>query len=301
MKKIFFIALAATAAMVSCQKNEQPVQPVQLGENSISFGLSGILAEVQTRAYSENTATEVKTNGFNVAGITGTTTMFNEKATFAEEKYSPVNGPYYYPASGTMNFYAAYPVSQAVSVDAGVATLAYTQNQDTDLLAAKATEVSPSDGPVALAFDHILSLLKFKAIGSDSQVIYKVEEIKVNAPNSGTYAYASNSWSNGTTNDDYTYSSTETQLDGTTAIDGAITVVPCTPTITVKYSTYSKDGSLTKIHSYERTKALASAVSQGKECTITMTLPNDEAQGITFTISVNPWGNEAKDITFDER
>ncbi len=300
MKKFLSIALAATVVMASCQKNEQPVQPVQTDDNSISFGLSGMLAEVQTRAYSENTATQVQANGFNVAGITGTTTMFNEKATFADAKYSPVNGPYYYPASGTMDFYAAYPTTQNVTVAGGAATLSYTQNPDTDLLAAKATAVAASDNSVALAFDHILSLMKFKAIGADNKVIYKVKSVKINAPTSGTYAYATDTWTAGTSTEDNVYSSTLTKLSGTTAISGAVTVIPCTPTITVEYDVFALDGSETLIHSYTKTKALSSAVSKGKECTVTMTLPNDAAKEITFTITVNQWGSESQDITFDE-
>lgn len=298
MRKFLSFALAATIVMVSCQKNGQPDKPVQPADNSISFGLSGILAEVQTRIYSENTATEVQANGFNVAGITGSTTMFNEKATFANLKYSPVNGPYYYPATGTMNFYAAYPVTQNVTVSGSTATLSYTQNPDTDLLAAKSTAVAASDNSVALAFDHILSLMKFKAIGADEKVIYKVKSVKINAPLSGDYTYSSNDWSNLSSTADYVYSSSVTQLSGTTDISGAVTIIPCIPTIKVEYDVYSKNGS-TLIHSYSKTKALSAAVSQGKECTVTMTLPNDAAKEISFAITVNPWGSESQDITFE--
>lgn len=291
--KLFFALVAAVSLVSACQKDV--TTPVKSNEGIISFGVKGIGVEALTKAYSENTATEIQANGFNVAGITGTTLIFNEKATYAESKYSPVNGPYYYPASGTMDFYAVYPVSQEITVASGVATLSYTQDVDTDLLAAKSTGVSASGNPVALTFDHIKTLMKFKAVGNDTKAVYKVTGIKVTAPTSGTYAYAAGSWTNGTTTDDYVYSSSTTTISGTTDIEGAITILPCTPTISVTYDVYAQDGT-TLVQQYSKSAALSSAVSIGKTCTVTLHLPNDDVKDINFTITVNPWGSESQDM-----
>ncbi len=299
MKKILFalsLCLTASLLLASCQENiDQPV----FEKGQIVFGVEGVGASVATKAYGENTAAQLQANGFKVAGVTSANSvMFNAVASYASGVYSPAGGPYYFPASGTMSFFAAYPQDRTVDVDAsGAATLSWSHDPDVDLLAAKNVGVSATSSSVALTFDHVLTLLKFKAEGTDASVVYKVKNITVRVPGSGVYSFADNAWTAGGTNVSQVYSDAVTTLSGVTDIDGAVTVVPCTPIVAVEWDTYASDGT-TLIASYSDSKSLGTAVSIGKTATITLKLPNSDSNDITFTVEVNPWGSENHDLVF---
>lgn len=297
--------MTLVSALYSCHRVEVESDEI-LG--AICFGVSDsdIDMDVATKAYSENTVTQVQNNGFKVAGIVNSTgtkvTMFNCHATWSSPTscYNPDGGPFYYPVSDNMNFYAVYPSSQNITISSGAATLAYTQNMDTDLLASKALNVASQASPVALTFDHIKSLLHFKAVGTDPYAMYKVTGITVTAPNGGTYSYASNSWTASSTNGSYVYSSATTTLSGTTTIAGAMTLVPCTPSVTVTWDCYSLDGA-TKVAAYSVTKSLGDALLIGKDTTVTLRLPNSSAVPITFSVTVSSWGTPVeREVIFSE-
>lgn len=290
--------VALTVAVTACDK---PVP--DKGDEMIRFGVDGLKAEVLTKAYSENTLSSVESAGFNIAGLVGSTAMFNDHASLSSSFWYPDSGPYYYPSSGTMDFYGVFPVSQSISLSGSAATLDYTQNADTDLLVARSHDVSASESAVALTFDHALSLVRFNAVGSDPKALYKVKTIKITTPTSGTYNYGANfaaeTWTPGGETAQLTYSSTVTTLDGTTAIAGGMTVIPCTPTIYVEWDTYTLDGT-SLVASYSDSKALGSALAKGVESTITLTLPNADAVPIFFSVAVNPWGSASLSLDFSE-
>ena len=302
MKKFTFISFALVAMLCSCNKEiVSPVTgPVNGTEtkNAIVFGVDSELLE--SKAVTESTASQVQTNGFNVAGVTSeNVTLFgSSKATWDSAKswYSTAT-TYYYPATGTMSFYAVYPVSQAVTVTSGAATLAYSANENTDLIAAKATGVSASNNSVALTFDHILSQVDFTAKGADSKVTYKITSIKVTAPTSGTYAYSNGSWTKGATDAQTVYLSTSTDVSTSeaTSVGVAQTFIPVELTVSASWECYSGG---VKAAEYNNVTAKFTP-TKGKKCTVNLTLPNSDGKGITFTISVNPWGTESKDVVLN--
>lgn len=296
----FFSGLAALTILLmaaSCNKdvisNVSPAdEPIESNPTGGKIVFGGETMGLSTKAYVESKEDGLKANGFNVAGVLGTASVFNEAASWnsASSWYATAND-YYWPSIGNMDFYAVYPSSQVISLASGVATLVYSQNPDTDLLAAKKNSVAKQTSSVALSFDHILSLIRIKATGKDvSGVVYKVTKVSVTSPTGGTYAYADGSWTALTATASGVYSSASTTLSGTTDISGGMTVVPCKPAIAVEYSVYQADGT-TLIASYSKSGTLAAALEQGKETTITVSLPNDNASNITFTVRVNPWGS----------
>lgn len=295
--RIIYLAAAACAMLASCGKEESPKAP-GMGDGRIVFGVEEAF-KVSTKAVTESTVSLVQTNGFKVAGITSAgSTMFNDVASYNSTKsYYETAQTYYWPSSGTMSFYAVYPKTQAIAVAAGAATLAYTSDGNTDLLAAKAEGVSKPESPASqpLVFDHILSQYMMNAKGDTPGLTYRVSSVSLATPGTGTYAYADGSWARGANTDKSYFSGTQ-DISGTTAASfgDAMTVLPGDVVITVKYKVF--DGTI-ELGDY--TKSQTVSLTKGKKCTVNATLPFDGAAPITFTVTVNPWGTESRDVTFE--
>lgn len=295
MKKLLHILAATVLVTVSCSKVEK--ESPQAAEYPIVFGVEDTFT-VSTKAVTEATASLVQSNGFKVAGVTSAgNAMFNADASYNSTKsYYETAHKYYWPSSGTMSFYAVYPKSQAITVTAGAATLAYASDGNTDLLAAKAAGVSKPATPSsqALAFDHILSQFIMNAKGDTPDLTFRVSSVTLSTPGSGTYAYSTGTWTAGA-------AATKTYFTGTQDIAGTtvstfgtpLTVLPGDVEITVKYKVF--DGSI-ELGDYTKTKTVSLTI--GKKCTVNATLPFDGAAPITFTVTVNAWGTESKDVTF---
>lgn len=259
--------------------------------------ISFVDERVATKSYSENTVTEVRQNGFGIACVTDrNVTVFNEKAEWSSSAsaYLTTNGTYYFPAEGRVSFYGVYPFSQSVSISSGVASLSYSQDPSLDLLAVKKTGVSGGSFPVSLSFDHILSLVHFKAIGLDDKSVFNVKSISIDIPESGTFTYDDYTWSCAGTKNESCFSG-EKVLSGVTEIPSAVSFVPCAPTVHVSWETYGLDGT-TLIAEYSTAKKLDVALAMGEECTITLKLPNKDAQEMMMTVEVKPWTSTEKEL-----
>ncbi len=289
-KSIIFAGVAAIAALCSCNKEESPVY---VPDNVIAFGLKGLDI---TKAVTESTASLLQTNGFNVAAVTSANaTLFNALASYdSDNLYYKTAATYYWPTSGTMNFYACYPTTQAVTVADGVATLAYTQEKTTDLIAAKVTEAAKSSTPVALTFNHVLSQVLLTAKGAvDDDLTYKVTAVTITSPTTGTYKYADGTWTSGSTTAATSVLSTSTDVTATaSSIGDVISVIPGSVTVSVTYTVYSDSIALATY-----TKAATTSVTMGKKSTLNLTLPFDDATPITFTVTVSEWGTESQNVT----
>lgn len=297
MRRVY--ALVFCALLAACGK--EPVVPVVAPEQGvICFGDCTVGVEVETRAYAENKAADILANGFGCACVTSQgVTVFNEKCEWNSGKgvYMPLRSPYYYPNEGTVDFFAVYPASTDVALSSGAASLSWTENPDADLLTAARTGVSKETGTVALAFGHALSLMRFRAVGTDAAVTYRVKSVAVECPASGTYSFSNSGWTpsgNSVTVDDY---SGNLVLSGTTDIPGAVTVIPSTPVVKVSWDCLS-DGAL--VASYSESKALSEALLPGQECSVTLRLPNRDAVGIVLDITVTGWDSTSQDVSFGE-
>lgn len=300
MKRIL-TSIALVCALCACNKElaqqtamTEPVQDTKV----IRFGLDDMGLEM--KAVTEVTASDIakEGSGIMVAGINASTkaTLFNEVANYNGSVFETSNGKYYFPTSQNMNFYAAFPKTQAISIDEGAATIAYTHNSSTDLVAAKNTGVAAQDNAVALAFDHILSQVCFSAKGSDDQVTYKVKAISVKAPTTGVYAYGAGTWTAGGTTASETYASNDAGIAvatnsftaiGAGNVAGAkLTFIPTTLTVSVTWECYS---GAALVATYTKEKTFTPVL--GKRNTVKLTLPNSDAKSITFSITVNDWTN----------
>ena len=296
MRKIFFSVLAV-AAFVACNKNNDivPAQQPAAEAGLITFGVSELVA---TRAVSESTGATVQASGFNVAGITSDgVTYFNELASHSGGVYATAR-KYYYPSGKTMDFYAVHPVSEEIKIEGAAASVVYEQSKYEDLIVAKKNAVTAQAGHVTLTFDHILSQLLFTAKGSDTSAEYKLNSIKVTAPNGGTYTFADGKWSRGADAEETYWNTTiPVSTSEKTAIEESMTFLPGAIVVTVDWDTYV-DGE--HIANYVKSTPVDAVVlEQGKANTINLTLPNASALGIDFEIVVNPWGEAEQDVTLN--
>lgn len=302
MKKIIISALTLLA-LVSCAKEQTP-SPVNPGATPIVFGSPAVLA---TKSVTESTVSTIQTDGFNVACVKSDNSVyFNSKAVWesANSYYNPAatGNVYYYPNSGTVSFYACHPVSESISVTSGAATIAYTQSGSKDLVVAKKTGVSAQSSSVALTFDHALAKCIVTAKGDDPKVTYKLKSVSLNAPATGTYAFATSTWTPGTASAVSFYSDAsgmDISTSAATAVATPLTFVPGKLVLTASWECYIGTelvGSYTA-STAAVTEANAVNLQQGKENTINLTLKNADAKTITFTVSLNAWGTSSQDIT----
>jgi len=176
MKKLFFLAIAATIMLFSCSKNtSDPNDPVEVR-------FSGNIAQLQTRVG------ETTWDNADKVGIFMTSPYFPSMVWTTEvEKYYankdytttagatanffPVDGqPMYYPQDGSkVDFFAYYPYSTTIDYN----TVPYyypsinidaTDQSDLsaiDILWASAKGVDKTSGPISLSFRHCMTKLVF--------------------------------------------------------------------------------------------------------------------------------------------
>lgn len=293
MKKIFYL-MAAFAALSSCTKDEKP------GNNNSAasqYAISFVNAS-STKTYSENTATEVQTNGFGVACVTSEgENLFIEKASWNSEKssYFPENGPWFYPSDGTVSFYGVYPSSQTLSFSENGINLNYSQDPSEDLLAVRKTGVSATASPVALSFDHILSLIHFAVVSDDDSALYKVKFISIEVPAAGIFDYGNYDWILVDGMKTESCFEGDLEVDGRVDIPSALSFIPCNPDITLKWDVYSPDGA-TLVASHEETRELDTALQMGEDCTVTLRFAGNDAKEMALSIEVKPWTQSDREM-----
>ena len=296
MKKIFYV-MAAFAALSSCTKADGPTaRHLAVSKYAISF-----VNASNTKVYSENTITEVQAGGFGVACVTSEgENIFIEKAEWNSEKssYFPANGPWFYPSEGTVAFYGTYPSSQSLVFSEDGLRLSYVQNPSEDLLAVKKTGISATATPVALSFDHILSLIRFCAVGDNDKEMYKIRSISISVPSAGVFAFGDYGWVPADETKIEICFDGELEIDGLTDIPSAATMIPCNPEIHFVWDVYSSDGT-TLLASHDETRQLDEALEMGEECTVTMRFSGSEPQEMAVSIEVKPWTETDKELFFE--
>lgn len=279
---------AAVLALASCDK--MPVAGMHsFLPNEIYFSDGGIT--IDTKAFTEATNKSLQDNGFNVAALieNGNITMFNKAVTYSDGAYSVPGEQYFFPAEGTMSFYAVYPKTQNIIVDGGAVTLSYSQNADTDLIAARKTAVSGTGGPVTLAFGHLLSQVSITVKGIETAVDYKVKSVKIICADSGTYAFASDTWTLGNTTAGISIYENSAAMPVSsvtnTPIGSPVSVIPGTVKLNVVWDCYNKSTS-TLVCSKDVTVDVA--LAQGMHSTLYLTLPSNSSE-MSFNTTVKEW------------
>lgn len=266
--------------------------------NEIQFQVTGI--KINTKGFEEATISSLQ-NGWKCAAIlpvtksTGTV-LFNETLSYEDGVYKVPGQTYYFPAEGTIDFYGCWPAS--LTIRNGI--ISYYQNPETDLITAKKTNVTSQGSAVQMTFSHALTQVELKCQGQDENVDYYLKGIYITAPESADYNINTGSWIyDGTTKEHEYFSSTGTSISVTEMqeIGSAMSFIPKNSTI-IKVNWECKNkGTDSTVGTYMQ--SISTSFSQGMRTTVNLMLPNKDAAEIDFSISVNPWNNENKDLIFE--
>lgn len=270
--KNLILSLLSAVMICGCTKNLP-------SDSEIAFS-SELPGAVETKAFTETVLSSLQSSGFKVAAVVdaNNAVKFNEAVNYSGGTWKP-SSTHYYPATGTMSFYAAYPASQAITVTGGAASLRYSQNPDMDLMVAKTMGVAKSKDAVPMGFVHILSQFNVKCKGLDTAVDYVLTGIRVAAPNGATYSYADGTWSDKGTDTEYTYFS-GTQAVPTasaTAVGSAMSFIPGPVTITVNWYCKNK-GTGAVVGPYEQD--ITGVLKQGFNSSVSLLLPNSQGESV---------------------
>jgi len=133
------------------------------------------------------------------------TTVFQDETLSAPDHNTLASGTkYYWPQSGSMDFYAIYPkvsTNNKLEYDADTKALTYTMPTDAkeqkDIMVAKKSYTMPTDQTTAeLGFNHICAQLTFKLAGSVSENAI-IENVTItNLKTKGTYSLTDGKWTN---------------------------------------------------------------------------------------------------------
>lgn len=272
-------------------------------DGRIAFGLEGIAV---TKAVHETTVSEISSNGFNVAGvISGGMVFFNERASKSEDGVYRTGTDYYYPMEEGISFYAVYPLERQIVFIDGSPCVRYESPVafDEDLVLASRKNVVMNPNVVGLTFKHVLSQVKFTATGSDENVDYVLKSLTVLCKKSGLCNFEG-VWTPDAETAEMIFVASDVAIptDSKLPLMESKSCMPLSIQVSCEWDTY-QDG--VKIASYSRSTPdiesdAAIVLEQGKRNTINLVFPNEQAKEIYFTVTVNPWDEDSRDIVMEE-
>ena len=198
MKKILFLSVFALGLMASCSEDELASTP-SLNTNAIAFA-----TQSANKATSRSGAAKVKARSgatintidkFTVSAVDENNTPFFSGVEFI---YNGSTGlfhsatPYYWPTTGSLNFYAISDLGDVSLDDRNAPMYAYEDwDGETDLVAAT-VQAGEKTIPYPLVFQHVLSQVYVSAEAKDKeeQLTYKLTSVEMTTPCNGTYSFA---------------------------------------------------------------------------------------------------------------
>lgn len=239
MKKILLAAVAALA-IVGCSQNEEIEKAGEKAEINFGTVVSKTTRAAETNlatlqgegigftVYAYNSGTEDMSAVTAASGLTSFMSVV--KVTYnASNKWEATGGPYYWPLTDKIQFFAyGNPSTDALvyNVPTGsqiYPTITYTVAdvaKQTDFVVAKETNKTKTNSAsgVSLAFTHALAQVNFSVKGADKYT-YKVTSITLKGiANAGTYDFGTNEWGTPTGTATYLYSlKDENSVTGTEA------------------------------------------------------------------------------------
>ncbi len=288
-KKLFAVATAAIV-LAGCAKDVASVGSASSELKPISFSA---YTQGQTRADvdgSNLTSINVLAN-YTPEGGTEASKYFNESIALTS---SAGESTKYWPASGSMDFYAS---NLAVN-DNGVVTVTSINN---DVVVAKIEGVScpNSNSPVTLTFSHIFAKLTVKAKVANAALYAKINKITVTskAPASYDFTKASGNLTlDSAAATDVEYLSTETAAINEASEFASVTlakeyIAPQSVTVKIYYTVANSDGTIKySDHSSANPESINITATEGKNHIINLTF---DANKIAFSTSVTAFSDDS--------
>lgn len=324
MKKIL-LAVAAVAAFASCSQNEE-------------FENVGQKAEIKIGTTAVTRATELNTVGLQDAGFqlyaynTGTSAMTSEvvlpvstwiadKATYASSAWTVAGGPYYWPLTEKLQFFAYSPVDgvtytatdgQAKGFPKFTYTVGATAAAQKDLVISSALDktkaASGATPTVSLTFKHALTQINIQVVQESLDYTYEItKDVTITGvKGSGTFTYTGeNTGAWAASGDDVTYTYTLGDIkDGTDKSEvmtgNALMLIPQDLTnakITISYKT--KKGNSSYVFDGQKEIPLNSTTAWGFGTKILykLTLPVGGEKVKVEATADDVWGTETTETT----
>lgn len=313
MKKILLAAVAALA-IVGCSQNEE----IEKAGEKAEINFTTIVSKTTrvTPMVTDNFSTFM-VNAYNTATVdmgTGvdlsTKFMTDVTATKSGEAWGINKGPFYWPMTDKIQFFAYSPIGKVTSYTAttGYPTFSYTiqaVDDQEDLLVAKlenATKTTAGDA-VELKFAHILTQINFSA-KLEAGVTYTVTKIEISGVNNtGTFTYGAGTetgaWSDASGDASYVYGGNyvatadkDNVVDFSTGANALMLLPQPLATdakIAITYSAVA--GGTTTFTGTKEVSLKDQEWVMGKNLRYTLELPSD-ATSVTFMPTVNEWGAE---------
>lgn len=317
MKKQFLTVAVAALALAGCSKNET----VEVASNR-AIGFESFVGK-STRVTTDVTLANlgsIEVYGWRTKDAKDEQIFKAQEVTVATDgkgTYSPLQ---YWEAKYTYNFEAIAPKHDGTKVNFAAAkaggTIAFTNDGVTDLLYAKATEVTMGDkiesapAPVGFTFKHLLSRVKFtfeNGFPAGSAPTITVNNVKIaNTITSGNIIPATSDWTdNDTQTKELTFPS-DAVKNIVAQAQGAsehMYMIPGTEkTYNITFDVILTQGTVST--TYNHTVSVTLTLEKGNSYNLTATLnaenvnPETQMYPIEFTAKVEDW-KDFGDVTVD--
>lgn len=313
MKKILLTAVAALA-IVGCTQNEEIEKAGQKAEVNFTTIVSKTtrVTPMVTKNFTTFMVNAYNTTGTDMGTGVALSTKFMTDVTASKsgEAWGIDKGPFYWPMTDKIQFFAYSPIGKVTSYAAttGYPSFSY-EIQDVDaqedLLVAKlenATKGLYGTNGVSLAFAHILTQINFSA-KLEAGVTYTVTKIEISGVNNtGTFTYgagsATGAWTATSGSASYEYSGNYSATADANVIDfstgaNALMLLPqalaADAKIAITYSAVA--GGTTTFSGTKEVSLNGQEWVMGKNLRYTLELPSD-ATTVTFKPTVNEWDAE---------
>ena len=312
MKKIL-LAVTAALAITGCSQNEEFEAPSQKAEINFNTAVTRA-AELNTDGL-KTTGFEVYTYNTGTIAMTAETVLptdvwMNGHVSYANSKWTVEGGPYYWPLTDYLQFFAYSPKDGVVYTAPNGAkgypkftyTVGTTATLQKDLVIASVQDTKKKNGTasdISLTFKHALTQINIE-VTKEPGYTYTVSKVELTGlKGSGEFTYTgvnTGTWTAGTeTNVSYAYELGAFTDDNKTAVtDGnALMLIPQALTdvnISIEYIV-EKNGSQIAENSKKVSLASTTAWDFGKKILYKLTLPVG-AEDISLSATVSDWDAE---------
>lgn len=315
MKKHFYAAslLLFGVVAVSCNRNAEVENPEDESAQScepIRISTIGLSSEPTKLFTGEATLSTLQESGFRCYAFLGADKLeyIDDKVEYDGTSFSFTNGDYYYPAKGTLDFYAVYPKSMAVYKENcdenydGLIFVDFSNTGKDDVLLATATGKAAKDGEVVFEFNHLLTVVTTRIKGADPNVDYKLRYLILDTPYAARYFPEIEQWEYMCESRQEEYANYDNQVMISNTYTEIGYPVACIPDVAYYYIGWDcldkKTGSV--VGSYTSECRLDSYLKSGYRTTFNLSLPNSKAAEVGLSVSVEPWETETQELDMIE-
>lgn len=198
MRKFILMAALAAGVLTSCsQEDEFATSGTTLDSNTIAFSTHS--NNVKTRA----AVTLTSLDEFFVTAVNADKTQYfsNEKFVYdVKNSAFASTTAHYWPTTGTLDFFAINETGSATYDANNAPKYTYSSWAGKQDLVAATVKAGEKEIPYPLTFKHITSQISISAEAENKteQLSYKLTAVKVTAPSTGTYSFATTTGGVGT-------------------------------------------------------------------------------------------------------